>query len=146
MRERKHVLCPQRLRRVPRQFSWIDQRLVRNGHIGRCGSDALALYLFLVTVADAEGLSYYSDATAGRLLSMDSSTLCRARRELAQAGLIAYQSPLYQVLSLEDPGAGFPAVRGLPVRRTQTGEQPRHGSGEAVSIGEILRQAIGGVR
>lgn len=135
MRKRKHVLCPQRLRRVPRQFSWIDQRLVRDGHIGHCGSEALALYLFLVTVADAEGLSYYSDATAGRLLGMDSSTLCRARRELAVAGLIAYQSPLYQVLSLDDPGAGFPAVRG---------EQPRHGSGQAVSIGEVLRRAIGG--
>jgi hypothetical protein len=135
MRERKHVLCPQRLRSVPRQFSWIDQRLVRDGHIGHCGSEALALYLFLVTVADAEGLSYYSDATAGRLLGMDSSTLCQARRELVAAGLIAYQSPLYQVLSLDDPGAGFPAGRG---------EQSRRGSAEGVSIGEVLRRAIGG--
>ena len=72
MRERKHVLCPARLRRVPRQFSWVDQRLVRDGHIGRCGSEALALYLFLVTVADAEGLSYYSDATASRRLAWTS--------------------------------------------------------------------------
>lgn len=135
MRERKHVLSPQRLRRVPRQFSWIDQRLVRDGHIARCGSDALALYLLLVTVADAEGLSYYSDATTVRLLNMDSATLCRARRELTQAGLIAYQSPLYQVLSLDDPGAGLPAGRH---------EAPRHGSGEAISIGEVLRQVIGG--
>jgi hypothetical protein len=135
MRERKHVLCPQRLRRVPRQFSWLDQRLVRDGHIARCGSDALALYLFLVTVADAEGLSYYSDATAGRLLGLDSSTLCAARRELTQAGLIAYHSPLYQVLSLDDPGAGLPAVHGEPLR---------HGSGEAVSIAEVLRRAMGG--
>lgn len=130
MRERKHVLCPQRLRRVPQQFSWIDQRLVRDGHIGHCGSEALALYLFLVTVADAEGLSYYSDATAGRLLSMDRSTLCRARRELAQAGLIAYQSPLYQVLSLDEPRNPAPA-------------SPR-GSGEALSIGEVVRRAMGG--
>lgn len=135
MRERKHVLSPQRLRRVPRQFSWIDQRLVRDGHIGRCGSDALALYLFLVTVADAEGLSYYSDATAGRLLGMESSTLCRARRELAQAGLIAYQSPLYQVLSLDDPGVG------LAARQPESRHQE---SGEAVSIGEVLRRVIGG--
>lgn len=135
MRERKHVLYPQRLRRVPRQFSWVDQRLVRDGHIGRCGSDALALYLFLVTVADAEGLSYYSDATTVRLLNIDSATLCRARRELTQAGLIAYQSPLYQVLSLEEPATGLPAARR---------EAPRPGSGEAMSIGEVLRQAIGG--
>ena len=28
----KRVLCPQRLRHVPHRFSWIDQRLVRDGH------------------------------------------------------------------------------------------------------------------
>jgi len=135
MREPKHVLCPHRLRRVPRQFSWIDQRLVRDGHIGRCGAEALALYLFLVTVADAEGLSYYSDSTTGRLLGLDSARLSRARCELTQAGLIAYQSPLYQVLSLDDPEAGLAGLRVEP---------PRRGSGEAVSIGEVLRRALGG--
>jgi len=25
----KRVLCPERLRKVPPQFSWVDQRLVR---------------------------------------------------------------------------------------------------------------------
>jgi hypothetical protein len=35
MMKTKHLLCPQRLRRVPHQFSWIDQRLVRDGHITR---------------------------------------------------------------------------------------------------------------
>ena len=64
----KRVLCPERLRHVPHRFSWIDQRLVRDGHIVRCGPQALALYLLLVTVADAQGLSYYSDKTAARLL------------------------------------------------------------------------------
>ena len=135
MRERKHVLCPQRLRRVPRQFSWIDQRLVRDGHIRRMGHEAQALYLFLVTVSDAEGLSYYSDATAGGLLSMDGLMLNRARRELVAAGLIAYQSPLYQVLSLEASPPGLAAL---------CAEPPCRGSGEAVSIAEVLRQAIGG--
>ena len=50
----KRVLCPERLRQVPHRFSWIDQRLVRDGHIARCGPQALALYLLLVTVADAQ--------------------------------------------------------------------------------------------
>jgi hypothetical protein len=66
----KRVLCPKRLRRVPTQFSWVDQRLVRERHIERCDASALALYLLLLTVADAQGLSYYSDGTACRLLSM----------------------------------------------------------------------------
>ena len=41
----KRVLRAERLRRVPTQFSWIDQRLVREGHVERCGVDALGLYL-----------------------------------------------------------------------------------------------------
>jgi hypothetical protein len=43
----KPILRPERLRHVPRQFSWIDQRLVGDRHITRCRSDALALYLLL---------------------------------------------------------------------------------------------------
>jgi hypothetical protein len=50
----KRLLCPQRLRHVPHQFSWIDQRLLRDGHIARCGGPrALALYLLLVAASDA---------------------------------------------------------------------------------------------
>ena len=72
MATQKRVLCPQRLRKVPRAFSWIDHRLVRDGHISRCSHEALALYLFLVTVADAEGLSYYSVRTPERRSSANS--------------------------------------------------------------------------
>jgi hypothetical protein len=66
----KRVLRPERLRQVPPQFSWIDQRLVRDRHLERCDVQALALYLVLVTVADAKGLSYYGEASLTRLLSM----------------------------------------------------------------------------
>jgi hypothetical protein len=55
----KRLLVPSRVRRVPQQFSWVDQRLVREHHIERCNVETLALYLFLITVADAQGLSYY---------------------------------------------------------------------------------------
>ena len=66
----KRLLISSRVRRPPRQFSWVDQRLVRDRHITRCDPEALALYLFLVTVADAQGLSFYADASIGRLLSL----------------------------------------------------------------------------
>ena len=59
------------------------------------------MYLLLLTVADAQGVSYYSDGTTGRLLSMAPERLAQARADLIRAGLIAYQTPLYQVLSLE---------------------------------------------
>lgn len=119
----KRVLCRQRLRQVPAQFSWIDHRLVRDRHISRCSADALALYLFLVTVADGKGLSYYSDQTICRLLPLDGPALARARRELIAAALIAYQRPLCQVLALDAPAAS----------------NPRPSAGEPLSLGEILR-------
>jgi hypothetical protein len=124
----KRLLCPQRVRRVPRQFSWIDQRLVREGHISRCGGvQALGLYLLLVTVADSQGLSYYSDKTASRLLDLSEADLRQARANLLNAGLIAYQAPLYQVLSLE------PNLSSEP-------EAPR--SGQTLRISAILRQIL----
>jgi hypothetical protein len=97
------VLRAERLRRVPSQFSWIDQRLVRDRHLERCGLDAIGLYLVLVTVADAQGLSYYGEATLERLLSMPARRLVAARNELIGLDLIAYERPLYQVLSLDAP-------------------------------------------
>jgi hypothetical protein len=112
------ILCPERLRHVPRQFSWIDHRLVRDRHIKGPSPSALSLYLFLCTVGDARGMSYYSDAAAGALLRLDASQIRDARGELMQAGLIAYRRPFYQVLSLEPvapgvmtPAAAVPAAR-----------------------------------
>jgi hypothetical protein len=99
----KRVLCRQRVRRVPPAFSWLDHRLVRDRHLANCSPEALALYLFLVTVCDGEGLSYYSDRAITGLLPLDGSALARARQQLLAAGLIAYQKPLYQVLALDPP-------------------------------------------
>ena len=97
----KHLLCPKRLRQLPPQFSWIDQRLVREQHIDRLSHGAAALYLFLSTVADKNGLSYYLDRSLCRRLQMQSPQLASARAELVGADLIAYQAPLYQLLSLD---------------------------------------------
>jgi hypothetical protein len=89
------------LRRVPRQFSWVDQRLVRERYIDRLSHEACALYLFLVTVADAQGLSYYADRTLSQRLSMSRGQLAQARHTLITQRLLAYRRPLYQVLALE---------------------------------------------
>ena len=100
---RKRVLVADRIRQVPRQFGWIDRRVLQEGYIGRCEAPALALYLLLVMVADAQGLSFYAEGTLARLLSMSLETLGRARANLLRAGLIAYRAPLYQVLGLDPP-------------------------------------------
>ena len=120
---KKRVLNPERLRKVPPQFSWIDHRLVQDNYFVRCEHAAWALYLFLTSVSDVDGLSYYSDASLMRRLNLDQVQLSASRRQLIQAGLLAYEKPLYQVLSLEPP----PGTRSGPV-----------------SVAEVLRKIMGG--
>lgn len=103
MRPSKRVLYPERLRRVPRQFSWVDQRLVRDGYLDQCDTRAAALYLFLVTVADAQGLSYFGEPTLMHRLHLEAAELHAARERLVELQLLAYQAPLYQVLALPAP-------------------------------------------
>lgn len=91
------------MRHVPAQFSWVDQRLVRDRHLERLDAYAAALYLFLITVADVQGLSWYGDLSTARRLSINLERLRRARSDLVRAGLLAYARGLYQVLALEDP-------------------------------------------
>lgn len=97
----KYPIDTQRLRKVPGQFSWVDQRLVREQRISDCTVAGAALYLFLVTVADAQGLSYFGDVSIARYLGMEAGDVAAARSSLIGADLIAYQKPLYQVLSLD---------------------------------------------
>lgn len=101
----KRILVPGRLRRVPAQFSWVDHGLVRWGYLRRAEPKAWALYLVLVAVGDQHGLSYYGDPNLSRLLSLSVGEVAAARRQLQAAGVIAYESPLYQVLALDQPEA-----------------------------------------
>jgi hypothetical protein len=129
----KHPLRPDRLRQIPPSFSWVDHRLVRHQHLRRAEPQAWALYLFLVTVADAQGLSYYSDASISRHLNLDLVALAAARQQLIQADLLAHRKPLYQVLALPEAA---------PVPDAPATTAPR--TGQARSVGEILRRALEG--
>ena len=131
MKAVKQVLWPERVRQVPEQFSWVDQALVQHHFIDRCDPRAAALYLFLVTVSDAQGLSYYGAATLARRLRLSDEEFAVARQQLIDLDLIAYRSPLYQVLSL--PGT-VAAPRPAPRAPAITGGQP-------VSLATLLQQA-----
>jgi hypothetical protein len=140
----KRVLCPQRVRRVPPQFSWIDHRLVRDKHICRCSHQALALYLFLITVCDGQGLSYWSDGSIVRMLRLEPAALARARQELINTRLIAYQSPLYQVLALDSspqPAQSSPAAASHSPPAPAPPE-PRQRLSQPMDMGQILRQMM----
>ncbi|MDY6973761.1 MAG: hypothetical protein SV775_15780 [Thermodesulfobacteriota bacterium] len=75
--------------------------------------------MFLVCVADDKGLSYYGDQSLMAKLGMDQITLDKARSGLIKNSLIAWQQPIYQVLSLE------------PVQNT-------HRTGSMMSLKDIL--------
>ena len=128
----KHLLRPERQRQIPPGFSWVDHRLIRHAHLNGCDHSAWALYLFLVSVGDVQGLSYYSDAALGRHLKMDPLQLAAARQQLVRADLIAWRKPLYQVLALPES---------LGARSTPTVE-PR--TAQVQSAGDILRQVLTG--
>jgi hypothetical protein len=113
-RMHKRPISIHKLRKVPTQFSWVDQRLVRERYIDRLSHEACALYLFLLTVADAQGLSFYSERSLCQRLSMTPAVLCQARQALIACALVAYQPPLYQVLAL-DRDALRPAAEPPPL-------------------------------
>jgi len=98
----KRLIDPTRVRRIREGFSWIDRRFVRDGWIERLERDEILLYFFLVAVADKDGLSYFSDARMSALLRIELESLRRARSRLVDLGLLAYQVPLTQVLSLDE--------------------------------------------
>lgn len=130
----KHLLRPQRRRHIPPSFSWVDHRLVRQDYLPRADHRAWTLYLFLVTVADVQGLSYYSDAAIGRQLKMEAVSLSAARQQLIHADLLAYRKPLYQVLALPDD-----------LQASGTPSSLR--SGQVQSVAEVLRRVVeGGVQ
>src|SRR5271155_3271544 len=121
----KRILVADRLRRPPATgWSWVDRRFLRE-HADHLSREAMLLYFFLAAVADRHGLSFYSDYTLTSRLRLSPQVLEKARQELLERDLIAYQLPLVQVLSLPAPG-----VR----RRSEPGQG-------LIMLGEIFRQA-----
>jgi hypothetical protein len=96
----KRVLHPERLRKIEGSFSWIDHRFLTGGFLRDLSTLEILLYLFLVAVSDRNGLSFYHDDRIASLLKIDLPSLGQAREGLVLRSLLAYEPPLYQVLSL----------------------------------------------
>jgi hypothetical protein len=136
----KRLIDPRRMRKaLPRGFGWIDHRLLRDGYISRCSSQALALYVLLVCASDAQGLSYYSAPRIGQLLSLEPAALSLARRELIELGLIAYQKPLYQLLSLEEQLREY---KSQPAQRPAASEPQAIGSMSGLSLKAMVESLL----
>ena len=124
--KKKNIINEDRLREIPNRFSWVDHRLIHDQHLQQCSPNALALYLVLVTVGDRHGISYYSDRKLCEQLPLDRQELRSARSELRHNGLISWEKPIYQVLSL-DP------------RHIAREEDQKRRVGTTMSLGEALQ-------
>jgi len=89
-----------RIRSINGGFGWVDHRLVRDRYLDRCPPTTLAVYLFLIAVADADGVSYWGDAALCERMNLGKAELKHARATLIEADMLAYEKPIYQILSL----------------------------------------------
>ena len=97
---RKKILDKNRIRSISGSFAFIPHRFLNDGYVKKLQAEELLLYLFLVLVCDAYGLSFYSDRSICRLLKCSLPVLRSSRELLIDLDLIVYEPPLYQVLAL----------------------------------------------
>jgi len=96
----KTIIDHKRTRKIEGSFSWIDHRFITGGFLNDLSTVEILLYLFLVSVSDRDGLSFYHDDRICRLLKIDLASLGAARKGLVIRSLLAYRAPIYQILSL----------------------------------------------
>jgi len=146
----KKMIDPARRRRLPEGFGWVDHRLVRENIIECFSAESLALYLFLLTVGDENGVSWYSDASICTRLKNQNLTvpsLKALRNELISGELIAYRKPHYQVLELPRPQVANNFRRVLKVAmsgNSQVDSNPKEC--DALPISAIIKAVAGGVQ
>lgn len=97
---KKTLLQPRRVRRINGSFAFVEHRFLRDGFWQSLTHHELLLYLFLVLVADRDGLSYYAYDKICALLRLTISEYLEARNHLIDQDLLAFDGYFYQVLSL----------------------------------------------
>ncbi len=96
----KRILNSSRVRKIQGSFSWIDHRFITGGFLRDLSAVEILLYFFLVTVSDRNGISFYHDDRICSLIKIGLISLGEARDVLIRKSLLAYEYPIYQVLSL----------------------------------------------
>jgi hypothetical protein len=92
-----HIPQPKKIRNIKSSFAWIDHRLMRNGFFELMTHQDIVLYLFLVLVADKNGVSFYRKEKICNAVSLDYNQFEIARDRLVNMKLIAFEG--YSVLS-----------------------------------------------
>ena len=97
---KKKILVPERVRTIDGGFSFIPHRFVTGGFLSALDQKELLLYLFLVIVADRNGLSFYGYDKICTLLELSLDEYLQARDCLMKKDLIAFDGTVFQVLEL----------------------------------------------
>jgi hypothetical protein len=131
----KAPLSPQRVRKITGSFAFIEHRFIRDGFWTSLSHHELLLYVFLVLVADRNGLSYYSFDKLCALLQVSLDDYLIARNALIKKDLIAFDGHLFQVLSLPPAPVLQPA---RPLHSAQHMAQA-----DPATIRQIIRNSLG---
>ncbi len=116
----KKILDSSRLRKIQGSFSWIDHRFITAGFLLELPTVEILLYFFLVAVSDRNGISFYHDDRICSLLKIGLSSLGEARQGLIGRSLLAYEPPIYQVLSLPSQPVVPPSKEEVLQKQRQT--------------------------
>ena len=131
----KKPLCSHRLRKITGSFAFIEHRFLRQGFFGTLSQHELLLYMFLVLVADRNGLSYYGYDKICTLLKVSVDEYILARNGLIEKDLIAFDGHLYQVLSLP-PKPCAPSTVALKSLKDMQTHDP-------ATIGQLITKSLG---
>jgi hypothetical protein len=131
----KSPLCPERIRKITGSFAFIEHRFVRDGFWSSLSQHELLLYMFLVLVADRNGLSYYSFDKICALLQLSLDDYLLARNALIKKDLLGFDGHLFQVLSLPPT----PVLQ--PTRPLHSVQQMAQA--DPATIRQIIRNSLG---
>jgi hypothetical protein len=130
------AIVPERVRRIAGQgFGFLPHRFLRDGFFATLERDELALYVFLVLVANRDGVSFYGYDAICSALGCTVDQYLAARNGLITKDLIAFDGKRFQVLEL--PGA--PVTSG-PGPLTTQDELEQH---DPATVRAMLRRQFG---
>lgn len=131
----KQPLSPKRLRKITGSFAFLEHRFLRDGFWSSLTQHECLLYVFLVLVADRNGLSYYGYDKICTLLCFTLDDYLVARTGLIEKDLIAFDGHLFQVLSLPP----------TPVREPPTALQRPDAveAADPATIRQLIRHSLG---